>query len=149
MTMPLPSAPAPNPALSGPDGEDVLMLDVLPIDDGDELTITFEHVGSDWRQGVWLATEGALELNGVRSSQLVLWQDTAPSTVQVRVVEGDGKLRLYNIWDSGRGISDHESQSATSGMVVEAAADGARRYRCNDIGYDPVFDKLVFTLRVG
>lgn len=98
---------------------------------------------------MWLATEGELEVNGVRSSQLVPWQDTAPSMVHVRVVEGDGKLRLYNVWDSGRGISDHESQSATSGMVVEAAADGARRCRCNGIGYDPAFDRLVFTLRVG
>lgn len=146
MTMPLPNTPVSNPALSGPNGEDVLMVDVLPTTDGAELRITFEHVGSDWRQGVWLATEGELEVNGVRSSQLVLWQDTAPSTVRVRVVEGDGKLRLYNVWDSGRGISDHESQSATSGMLVEAAADGARRYRCNDIGYDPAFDSLVFTL---
>ena len=73
----------------------------------------------------------------------------APSTVHIRVVEGDGKLRHYSLWDSGRGISDHESQSATSGMVVDTTADGARRYRCNDIGYDPAFDKLVVTLRVG
>lgn len=149
MTMSLPSAPVVNSALTSPAGEEVLLLDVVSVGSGAGFTITFEHVASDWRQGVWLGTDGVLEVGGVRSPQVVLWQDIAPASTHVRLLEGSGELRLYNVWDSGRGIEDHESQSATSGMVVEILERGARRYRCNDIGHDPSFETLVFTLDVG
>jgi len=120
------------------------MLDVVEVSEGDELTITFEESNSAWRQGVWVATAGALEANGVRAAQFTLWKDTAPGSVRLRVLATDGLLRLYNVWDSGRGIQEHESQSATSGMVIEDQSDGGRLYRCNDIGWEPRFDKLVF-----
>jgi hypothetical protein len=66
-----------------------------------------------------------------------------------RVIDGspDALLRVYNVWDSGRGRS-RESQSATSGMAVEELEDGSRRYSCNDIGLDPDFSKLVFRLSI-
>ncbi len=146
MTMPLPSKKLPNQNLTGPAGEPVIMLDIVEVREGDELTIAFEESNSDWRQGVWLATSGKLEANEVSASQFTLWKDTAPTSVRVRVLATDGLLRLYNVWDSGRGIRDHESQSATSGMVIEDLPDGGRRYRCNDIGWEPKFDKLVFTV---
>lgn len=53
------------PFLKGTEREDVLLLDVLLVDDGDEVAITFEGALSNWRQGVWLATEDELEVNGV------------------------------------------------------------------------------------
>ncbi|MBY5162883.1 hypothetical protein [Salsipaludibacter albus] len=149
MTMSLPSAPVVNSALMGPEGEVVLMLDVVSVGSGAGFNITFEQVASEWRQGVWLGTDGILQVDGARSPHIVLWQDIAPASTHVRLLEGSGDLRLYNVWDSGRGIKDHESQSATSGMVVETLERGSRRYRCNDIGYDPSFQKLVFTLSAG
>lgn len=146
MTSSLPSSKILNDSLKGPAGEPVVMLDVVEVREGDELTITFEESHSDWRQGVWIATTGALEANAVSAAQLTLWRDTAPASVRLRVIATDGLLRLYNVWDSGRGIQEHESQSATSGMVIQELPDGGRRYRCNDIGWEPRFDKLVFTL---
>lgn len=147
MTTPLPVERSLNPDLVGPGSEEIVLIDVLPIRSGDVFEVAFEQVHSEWRQGVWLGTEGCLEVNGVESSQFVLWQDTAPDKVQVRVLKSDGCLRLYNVWDSGRGLSDHESQSATSGMLVEEEPGGGRRYRCNDIGYESAFDKVRFTVR--
>lgn len=31
-------------------------------------------------------------------------------------------------------------------MLVDEEAPGMRRYRCNDLGVNPTFDKLIFTL---
>lgn len=149
MTTYLPSTKVLNPAMAGRNGEQVTMIDVLEISEGDEISIVFESVNSPWHQGVWLATTGQLETNGVVSSQFTLWRDTASEVVRMRVLESDGKLRLYNVWDSGRGIRDHESQSATSGMLVEAPSANLWRYRCNDIGWESQFDKLVFRVSIG
>lgn len=42
-------------------GLEVVALDVIPVRAGDDLSLTFEHVNSDWCQGVWLGTGGVLE----------------------------------------------------------------------------------------
>ena len=133
----------------------VVMIDVLSVMEGSVVRIVFESVDSPWRQGIWLATSGALRVNDVESEQLTLWQDTAPQVVEVEIVDTDGVLTFYNVWDSGRypgyesqGLTLGESQSATSGMVVSEVGDGRLRYGCNDIGYDPTFEKLVFTIEV-
>ncbi|HEU5222276.1 MAG TPA: hypothetical protein VFU07_01170 [Candidatus Lumbricidophila sp.] len=55
---------------------------------------------------------------------------------------------LYNVWDSGRGIRPHESQRATTGMFVETLPDGAHRYSCTDIGIEPDFTRLIFTVSI-
>ena len=101
---------------------------------GDTFILAFEDVQSAWRQGVWLGTEGILRVNGSEAPQVVVWSDTSPATIDLDVVVTDGWLRLYNIWDSGRDLSEHESQAATSGMLVDERAANGRRYRCNDIG---------------
>lgn len=96
---------------------------------GDRFSLTFESAQTRWRQGVWLAVDGELVVNGQAASQVVLWRDTAPDNVQIEVAStGDGLMRLYNVWDSGlglgRGRGRWESQSHTSGMVREAVSDG-------------------------
>jgi hypothetical protein len=91
-----------------------------------------------------LAVDGELEVAGTRADQMELWTDTAPGTVSVRVLNSkDGLLRLYNVWDSGRGRR-RESQSATSGMLREPVSASTTIYRCNDIGRDLAFNKIVF-----
>ena len=72
-------------------------------------------------------------------------QQAHPPIVDVVVLSSDdGLLRIYNIWDSGRGLGPYESQSATSGMIRETI-DGGFRYRCSAIASDPAFDQLIFT----
>lgn len=119
---------------------DVVKIDVFPIQDGDRLSLTFESVNSPWRQGAWLKTDGHLVIDQQKSPSVQLWQDTAPSEVLIECHTKNGCLHLYNIWDKGNG---RESQSWTAGMLVEELPTG-RRYRCNDIGFDTTFEKLVF-----
>ena len=127
-------------------GREVVALESLPMLANDVIALEFVSVRSEWRQGVWLGTEGALRVGGETAPQFVIWSDTAPSVVPVTCEASDGSLRLYNIWNTGQ-HQGHRSQSHTSGMLVDELADGASRYRCNDIGADPTFETLVFTIR--
>ena len=122
----------------------VWKIEAVPCSAAGEFLLVFEAVSARWRQGVWLATDGLLRVGDSESPQIVLWQDTAPATVHLQVVSTDGLLRLYNVWDSGRGRTV-ESQSATSGMLREKIPTGWR-YRCSDIAPHPTFDALVFRL---
>ncbi len=56
-----------------------------------------------------------------------------------------GTAVIYNIWDSGEG---KESQSYTSGMMIDTSVAGVRRYSCNDIGSEPDFSNLIFELTI-
>lgn len=128
----------------GPDGAPVLMIETIPVVAGSTLTATFDRITSPWRQGIWVATAGLLQWAGQSSSRFTIWADWGPAVITV--VETDGLVRLYNVWDSGRGLAP-ESQSDTSGMVAEVLDATTTRYRCNDIGDPPDFEKLVVTIR--
>ena len=122
------------------------MIDVIHVGAGETLAITFKGQSGGWRQGIWLAVVGQMQIAGVAGDQMTLWTDTAPSKVDVNVIRSeDGLLRIYNIWDSARGLRQ-ESQSATSGMLKQANGDVVT-YRCNDIGFHPTFEKLIFEIR--
>lgn len=124
---------------------DVVLWDVLPIASEQVIKVVFESVASPWRQGVWLKTDkGLLVDDEFAPSSVTVWADTASPEVICHCMSHDGILSLYNIWDSGIGRS-LESQAYSSGMLVEELS-GGRRYRCNDIGFDATFDKLVFTV---
>jgi hypothetical protein len=130
-------------------GRDVVLLEALPFPTGTRAMIEFETVNSPWRQGVWLGTAGALRVAETISRSLELWADTSPRRVEVLCEESEtGLLTLYNIWNSGRKIGSHESQSDSSGMLVEELAGGGYRYRCQDIAVEPMFDRLVFSIRI-
>jgi hypothetical protein len=138
-----------NSALTTPDRE-VVLIEAVPCSAGDMFVLAFESAEDRWRQGVWLAVDGALDVNSQNSDQAVLWQDTAPVEVRFQVREThDGLLRFYNVWDSGRGLGPWESQMHTSGMLREQVGDGVARYSCSDIKPDPTFKALVFTLTRG
>ena len=138
-----------HPSLTEWAGREVLAIEARPIKPGQVVRVQFETVDAAWRQGLWLATEGILKTNGEQSSQILLWTDTASPAVDIEVMSTRGLLHMYNVWDSGRGISDFESQSATSGLVAEPVDQATIRYRCNDIGTEPDFTKLVFSISVG
>lgn len=134
-----------NPTLTTPDRE-VGLIETVPCSAGDRFSLRFESFEPRWRQGVWLAVEGELLVEDQTADQFVLWRDSAPEEVQIKVRStDDGLMRLYNVWDSGRGLGSYESQSHTSGMIREAI-EGGFRYGCSDISPEPSFEALVFTL---
>jgi len=125
----------------------VVMWEVMAIANQEIITIIFESKNSTWRQGVWLMTDKGLLLNQQLYPSVVLWAETAPLEVSCECYTESGLLHVYNVWDSGRGLK-MESQNWSSGMLVENLANG-RRYRCNDIGFETQFDKLVFRIEKG
>lgn len=146
--MRLPSNPVINTALQRQTGQPVLKMDALPLAAGTAWVLEFESAKSTWRQGVFVATDGELEVEGTRGDRFVLWADTAPPSVTITCrATRSGRLIIYNVWNSGRGIAEKESQRATSGMLREDLGDGAFRYRCQDVAPEPVFDRLTFRLR--
>ncbi len=139
----LPSERVYNEAFAERGMADVVKLEVLPVQDGECLELVFEDAQSPWRQGVWMATDTFITVNGRDCGSITLWRDTAPEVVPMQCRTTGGLLYLYNVWDRGRGC---ECQAWTSGMLVKET-DSGLRYRCNDIGFQTDFSRLVFQIR--
>jgi hypothetical protein len=122
--------------------DEVVKIDVFPIKDGELIKLKFEGKTSPWRQGVWVRTDRGVVINHQLCVSAQLWNDTADKEILIECRTENGRLHLYNIWDRGRGS---ESQSWSSGMLIQELTNG-RRYRCNDIGFETDFSKLVFTV---
>ena len=125
-------------------GRTLQLFDRIAISDNQEVTLKFESIGSDWRQGVRISTDGSFEINNqkIRKS-IVLWHDTAPPEVALRVHTNSGELRIINVWDTGTGLMQSGHNGAA--MIVQLTPHG-RRYQCNDGHPDEDFDDLIFIL---
>jgi hypothetical protein len=122
--------------------DDVVLVDVFPVKDGEHITLVFESTNSPWRQGVWLTCDRGVEINNQVLKSALLWKDTAPREVDIKCLTSNGLLAAYNVWDRGDG---RDSLSHSSGMLVEELPAG-RRYKCNDIGFRTDFDKIIFRI---
>jgi hypothetical protein len=86
-------------------------------------------------------TGRGLETAGEKYPRVSLWFDTAPNPVDICGRTSKGLLRVYNLWDAANGHG-RQSQSAHCEMLAEELENG-RRYRCNEAGYDSLFDTLL------
>jgi hypothetical protein len=121
----------------------VILWEVLEIQDGEKIKITFLNKVSNNRQGIWLATDKGISVNNLTLPQIDLWEDTAPKEETTITCYTDvGLLSFYNIWDNGNG---RNSQVDSSGMIVEEKGNKLI-YRCNDYGFDTNFEKLIFSI---
>lgn len=129
-------------------GRTLVMFDDFPTEGATQLRLIFEECKGDWRQGVALRIEGKFNLNKqIINKGIVLWQDSAPQTVEMELVGKPPTLEVKNVWDTGDGVIHSWHNGAA--MIVEDLPNG-RRYRCNDGFADDDFDDLVFRLeRVG
>jgi hypothetical protein len=135
-------------SVTRPDGKPAIKIEALSVPEVSILRLAFEGVNSEWRQGVFLATDGVLTIDGIGASRLVIWADSAPAELEIDVSSKNGSVIIYNVWDSGRGRGPFESQSATSGMLVDKLENGVLRFSCTDIGIVPDFNKLVFRVSI-
>jgi hypothetical protein len=124
------------------DKNNVILWDVYPVKNGQSLMLTFESKNSEWHQGVWLMCDDGIQIDEVFNQSMTLWYETAPKRIKFTCHTKNGLLNIYNIWDRGNGPN---SQAYSSGMIVEDIQKG-RRYKCNDIGFQTSFDKLVFRI---
>lgn len=137
-----PTSPLKSKFFSEAGDPSVVKWDVLPVSDGEKLTIVFETVSPLFRHGVWLRCDEGIEIGGITHPQVTLWADTAPPRGEFICHTTDGQLHLYNVWDIGRG---RESQGWRSGMRVEPTNDGYR-YRCTGTGREINFNSLILRI---
>jgi hypothetical protein len=100
-------------------------------------------------QGILLKIRGGLlEANGTEASDLLLWRDTAPKEVEIRVARKGAKssLKVWNTWRVGRDVT--QAWLGNAGMRVEAS-ERQVRLRCSD-GVGPVcFGDLEVVILLG
>jgi hypothetical protein len=125
-------------------GQVIQMVDRLRVDNGQAMKIAFESVNSSWRQGICLTTDGSFEVNSQKiKKSVVLWHDTAPVEVLLKVWTNKGECQVKNVWDVGDGVMHSWHNGAA--MIVEEFPAG-RRYRCNDGRADEDFDDIIFNI---
>jgi hypothetical protein len=126
------------------EGKMLAMMDDCPMEGAKTLRLVFEGCNAEWRQGVVLRFEGKFRVNGqIIRRAIVLWQDTAPPTVDLEVIGKASTIEVKNVWDVGDGVIHSWHNGAA--MIVEPLPNG-RRYRCNDGLADDDFDDIVFRL---
>lgn len=108
-------------------------------------SITFISIDSEWRQGIVLNTKGDFEINGQKlPNKIVLWYDTAPKEVLIKINSSNKLLLLYNVWDTGNGTIQYGHNGA--GMHIEEK-EGYKIYHCNDGVPDDDLNDLIFTVQ--
>lgn len=130
--------------------KDVLLWDVLNIDTNQVIIFRIIETNSKYKQGVRLAVDcgdGFLEVNGIQSKSIQLWEDTCPKEVRIQCFSSEGVLSVYNIFDLGSARGGIRSQVPSCGMLVDKRIN-VYRYCCNDAGFQTNFDKLVFEIEL-
>ena len=128
--------------------DNVVHWEVLKIKHEQEMEVEFISTNSKYLQGIRLAVdvgEGYIEGNGVKASEIYLWEDTASKITTLKCVSEEGLLSVYNAFYEGPGTGGSSSQMDSCGMLVEEK-DNTFTYRCNDEDFVTDFDKLVFRI---
>ena len=130
--------------------QEVVLWDVLDINNSEDILFRFIYTNSQYKQGVRLAIdvgEGYLEINGIQSKGMHLWEDTCLGEVKIHCESSEGKLSVYKIFNLGltNPQGGVRSQVASCGMLVEQR-NNVYVYHCNDAGFQTNFDKLVFEI---
>ena len=133
-------------------GMELVPYDTWNVEDKDEFRLTFESVGSEWRQGVRIGLEkpqsrrknGEILANGqTLSKPFNVWQDSAPISFIFMILKPLTSLEIYNLWDTGNGLVLYWYNG--SAMRIEQIENG-RRYFCNDGHPDDKLDDLIFKI---
>ena len=126
------------------EGNWIIRKDTFPVNEGERLCIVFESTDSEWTQGIGLWVEGgAIVVNAQRLEEFNLWEDTAPTEVELTIFSTNRILYVKNVWKTPRGIVHSWTNGAA--MIVDELPNG-RRYRCNDGHPDDDFNDIVFRI---
>jgi hypothetical protein len=117
--------------------------------DASELTIRFLSAKALRWQGLCLkARGGTFEVNSRVAADIVLWQDTAPDEVLVRITWKPKGARSLRVWNAWRANGVTQAWFGNTGMRVTAGEGGVFQLRCSDGVGDPDFDDLVAEVHV-
>ncbi|MFA5375456.1 MAG: hypothetical protein WC455_06860 [Dehalococcoidia bacterium] len=127
-------------------GKTLVMVDDIPVKDGETLRLVCESVNSEWKQGVSIRIrdKGFFIINGEKvKAHLAVWHNPAHSVFEFTIKAKDKNLEVKNIWDTGNGVTELWHNGAA--MIVEETPNG-RRYLCNDGHPDENFDDIIFRI---
>lgn len=102
--------------------EQVIQWEILDIKNEQEISIEFISTNSKYRQGIRLGVdigEGYIEVNGIKSKGVQLWEDNCPQKIKIKCKSSEGKISVYNIFDMGVERGGIKSQMDSCGMLVE------------------------------
>lgn len=139
-----------NNHFAGLEKDTAIQIDVLNIKKEQELILEFISSNSKYPQGVGLALyegDGYIEINGQKAKQMGIWEDTSPKKIKIFCFSTAGLVSVYNKYNVGTGRSGVRHQMDSCGMLVEQK-DNKIIYRCNDVGFEPKFDSLVFSIEI-
>ena len=128
--------------------DNAVLWEVLKIKHEQEMEVEFVSTNSKYLQGIRFAIdvgEGYIEGNGVKASEIYLWEDTASKITTLKCISEEGLLSVYNAFYEGPGTGGTAEQCDSCAMLVEEK-DNTFTYRCNDAGFVTNFDKLVFRI---
>jgi hypothetical protein len=122
----------------------LILVDRFPVPKSTNLKLTFESIGSDWKQGVILKADGEFIVAGrTIRNQVIFWYHTAPKEITLSLKSQQGYVEVYNAWDTGDGCVHSWHNGAA--MWTEKIEKG-RRFHCNDGHPDDDFDDIVFCI---
>lgn len=126
-------------------GKIVKMIDKLElINSHVPLCVEFISTESRWKQGIVIQTKGKFELNDqIAPNKIVLWEDTAPKLVQIKIISSDKILIIYNVWKIEDGTVFYWYNG---GALYTEHENGIITYYCNDGIPDDDFNDLVFSI---
>jgi hypothetical protein len=141
-----------NNQFKGVEKDTAIQIDVLNIKKEQELILEFISSNSKYPQGVGLALyegDGYIEINGQRAKAMRIWEDAVSNKIKIFCFSTEGLVSVYNLYDLGSNHKPSEirSQLDSCGMLVEQK-DNKIIYRCNDVGFEPKFDSLVFSIEI-
>ncbi|MGE3556331.1 MAG: hypothetical protein AB7M93_25875 [Candidatus Obscuribacterales bacterium] len=117
------------------------------------LLIKRHYTNSPRLQGIALATEGTITIQGKESKglrpqdshgKILLWEDTAPPDLHLLVRSRDQFLKVDHVWVEEGRITAWQGGAA---LLVHYTSYGAC-YFCNDGAPDENFDDLVFEIAI-
>lgn len=116
--------------------------------DTSELTIRFLSAKPQPPQGLRLKVRGGtFEVESATADDLIIWQDTAPAEVPIRINWRPRGTRSVRIWNAWRVNDVTQAWLGNAGMRVTAREGGVIELRCSDGEGDPDFDDLVAEVR--
>jgi hypothetical protein len=90
------------------------------------------------------AANGKIEVNGQRQSEIILWTDTSPESVEISVISKSGcELKAWNVWKTESVV---QAWVGNSGIIV-AEEKETIRLECSDGSGEADFSDFVVELQ--
>lgn len=126
------------------DGTEYCLIKRIQLDRPSLLRIEFVSTRPPFKQGIHIEADNKLAINQISEESFLLWEDTAPQTVECLVPGGE--VRMWNVWDTGDGITQSWHNGAA--MIVEEKSPTIMLFRCNDGQPNSDCDDLVFRCEI-